>query len=247
MQKFSIKQFFSYRNLKRLYYYRLIFPIYRSKKPTAEIALGISIGVFWGMTPTVGIQMYVVLMQWLLHKLFTRFNFDLSLAITMVWISNPFTVVPLYFLFYTTGELIIDLFDLSIPLSGNFILFIHEFNNIYTSQDIGFFQKGKDVLKLMFSSWGVSLMLGSIIYAVFSAVASYYLTTKVLTPLIEKRRLKKEQKKDKLLRIQLMQNFTDEKEITTPLSLIEKKRLKNEVQQKKFVRKQILKDLKKRI
>ena len=44
-----------------------------------------------------------------------------------------------------------------------------------------------------------------------------------------------------------MQNFTDEKEITTPLSLIEKKRLKNEVQQKKFVRKQILKDLKKRI
>ena len=63
MQKFSIKQFFSYRNLKRLYYHRLIFPIYRSKKPTAEIALGISIGVFWGMTPTVGIQMYVVFRQ----------------------------------------------------------------------------------------------------------------------------------------------------------------------------------------
>ena len=112
MQKFSIKKFFSYRNLKRLYYHRIIFPIYKSKRPISEIALGVSVGVFWGLTPTVGAQMYIVFLQWILHKTFIRFKFDLNLAIAMVWISNPLTVFPLYFLFYTTGELITDLFRL---------------------------------------------------------------------------------------------------------------------------------------
>ena len=96
MRKFSIKKFFSYRNLKRLYYHRIIFPIYKSKRPISEIALGVSVGVFWGLTPTVGAQMYIVFLQWILHKTFIRFKFDLNLAIAMVWISNPFFSFPLY-------------------------------------------------------------------------------------------------------------------------------------------------------
>ncbi len=211
MQKFSIKQFFSYRNLKRLYYYRLIFPIYRSKKPTAEIALGVSVGVFWGMTPTVGAQMYIVFLQWILHKTLTRFKFDLTLAIAMVWISNPLTVVPLYFLFYTTGEFIIDLFHLSIPHFSSFASFIQRFNAIYANESIGLWQKGKEMLGLLFSNLGASLVLGSIIYAVSSAVASYYLTAKILTPMIERRKLKKAAKRNRLARDQLLQEFEHKK------------------------------------
>ena len=40
--------------------------------------------------------MYIVFLQWILHKTFIRFKFDLNLAIAMVWISNPLTVFPLH-------------------------------------------------------------------------------------------------------------------------------------------------------
>ena len=186
MRKFSIKKFFSYRNLKRLYYHRIIFPIYKSKRPISEIALGVSVGVFWGLTPTVGAQMYIVFLQWILHKTFIRFKFDLNLAIAMVWISNPLTVFPLYFLFYTTGELITDLFRLSVPEFGSFASFIQMFNVIYDNANIGLLQKGKETVRLLFSNLGVSLVLGSIIYAVPGAFISYYLTAKILVPMIER-------------------------------------------------------------
>ncbi len=241
---FSYKQFFSYKGLRKLYYQKLIFPIYGSKKPITEISLGVSVGVFWGMTPTVGAQMYIVFLQWLLFRVFTNSRFDLTLAIAMVWISNPLTVVPLYFLFHTTGKFLIDLFQLPISDSRNFVVFLQEFNAIYANEYIGFFQKSKAMLGLLFSSWGVSLMLGSIIYAVSSAVASYYLTAKILAPLIEKRRLKKTEKRSRLARNLLLQGVIDRKEIAVFSSLTEKKRLKQVKKQKKFVKNQISKDLK---
>ncbi|MBV10370.1 MAG: hypothetical protein CMN21_14270, partial [Rubinisphaera sp.] len=54
-----------------------------------SIALGTSIGVFVAMTPTVGIQMVVVLLIAALCKPFFRFNQVAGLI--AVYISNPVT------------------------------------------------------------------------------------------------------------------------------------------------------------
>ena len=212
MRKFSIKKFFSYRNLKRLYYHRIIFPIYKSKRPISEIALGVSVGVFWGLTPTVGAQMYIVFLQWILHKTFIRFKFDLNLAIAMVWISN-------------------------------FASFIQMFNVIYDNANIGLLQKGKETVRLLFSNLGVSLVLGSIIYAVPGAFISYYLTAKILVPMIERRRLKTAAQQKRFARNQLLQELKHEKEVAFSSKIVEKRRVKTAAQQKKFVRDRIAKDL----
>ena len=39
--RFNFKQLFKYKGLKRFYYKKFIFPIYRSEKPVAEISLGV--------------------------------------------------------------------------------------------------------------------------------------------------------------------------------------------------------------
>ncbi len=78
------------------------------------MALGAAYGVFWGLTPTVGLQSSILILKFtvglLLSKVskgkykFLEFNFPLALALT--WISNPFDAPFLYFLFYYIGALV---------------------------------------------------------------------------------------------------------------------------------------------
>ena len=81
---------------------KLIRPFRESKSPTSEVALGAMIGMFWAMTPLVGIQMTLVTINWFLFK-FIRFRFSIPIAMVMVWLSNPFTMGPLYYMFYMVG------------------------------------------------------------------------------------------------------------------------------------------------
>ena len=39
---------------------KLINPVLRSTAPVSEVSLGVAVGVFLGLTPTVGVQMYLV-------------------------------------------------------------------------------------------------------------------------------------------------------------------------------------------
>lgn len=62
------------------------------------MARGVAIGLFVGLTPTVGFQTALMLAGCLL----IRGNFPA--AFTMSWVSNPVTLPPLYWLFHEIGE-----------------------------------------------------------------------------------------------------------------------------------------------
>jgi len=65
------------------------------------IALGVAIGVFVGLTPTVGIQTVLILALVFLCRPFFYFNGSAAMAAT--YVSNPFTMVPLYYFWYQVG------------------------------------------------------------------------------------------------------------------------------------------------
>ena len=65
------------------------------------IALGVAIGIFYGMTPTVGIQTIFILATVVLTRRFFYFNAPAAIAAT--YVSNPFTMVPLYYAWYCLG------------------------------------------------------------------------------------------------------------------------------------------------
>lgn len=65
------------------------------KKPLAR---GLAVGLFFGLTPTIGFQTPLVLPSCLL----LRANFPIAFMAT--WVSNPLTAAPLYFAFHWVGE-----------------------------------------------------------------------------------------------------------------------------------------------
>lgn len=71
-----------------------------------SIALGTTIGMFIGMTPTVGIQMVLVVLFAFLTRAFLQFN--RVAALLTVYISNPLTVVPIYWFNYLIGTLFVE-------------------------------------------------------------------------------------------------------------------------------------------
>lgn len=69
-------------------------------------ALGMAIGVFIAMTPTVGLQIVIVLTLALLTQ--KLFYFNKPAALLMVYVSNPLTILPIYWADYKIGALFFE-------------------------------------------------------------------------------------------------------------------------------------------
>ena len=68
-----------------------------------SIAMGAAVGMWIGLTPTVGIQMWMAFMMSFVMK------FNRIWAIAMVWISNPITMGPMYYAEYRVGQLLLGM------------------------------------------------------------------------------------------------------------------------------------------
>ncbi len=66
--------------------------------PPHRLAMGVGIAMFVTFTPTVGVQMpLTVFFSWLLRG-------NKLVGLPIVWISNPATLIPIYFTCYTVGR-----------------------------------------------------------------------------------------------------------------------------------------------
>jgi len=65
-----------------------------------SVSKGVLIGLFWAFIP-MPMQMLAVIAM----TPFLRFN--VPVAISMVWLSNPFTMPPMYYIEYLTGNFIL--------------------------------------------------------------------------------------------------------------------------------------------
>ena len=75
--------------------------ILHADDPPHRLALGAAIGMFLTFTPTVGFQMILnVFFCWL-------FRANKAIGIPIVWISNPATIVPIYYSGYVLGRLML--------------------------------------------------------------------------------------------------------------------------------------------
>lgn len=65
-----------------------------------SISLGVLIGLFWGFIPMPMQMLAVVAMT-------PFFKFNVPIAISMVWLSNPITMPFMYYMEYQTGNFIL--------------------------------------------------------------------------------------------------------------------------------------------
>lgn len=83
--------------------YRLVVPVFRSTHPPDVTARGVANGVFWALTPSVGLQAAAILVTWFVLRTVGGRESSLLQALVWAWLNNPLTMVPLYYAFWLTG------------------------------------------------------------------------------------------------------------------------------------------------
>lgn len=75
----------------------IVHDLLHADDPPHPLALGVALGIFFAFIPFFGIQMvFVVLFAWLLKA-------NKLVGTPLVWITNPATIVPIYYVCYMVG------------------------------------------------------------------------------------------------------------------------------------------------
>jgi len=138
----------------------------------------VAVGLAWGLTPTVGIQMIFCLFTWMIARKLFKWNFSLILAMAWTWTTNVVTLVPCYFLFYMTGQILLGRSD---DLSG-----YNEFEKLLASQAaddaaMGYLESIWAHTVALFEGWWLPLMIGCLPWSFLGAWAGYVWSLRFIT------------------------------------------------------------------
>ncbi len=167
--------------IRRPVEYRLVVPLKRSAQDPLVLARGVLVGMMWAMTPLVGIQMTTVLITWMIAKK-VKWSFSLPIAIAFTWVTNVFTMVPVYYVFYVTGKLMMG--DWS-NITG-----WESVKNIVETTFFGDYTLWESIVlfsKMLLKDWGLAMALGCIPWSIGLGWLSYRWSLKFLRLWQEKR------------------------------------------------------------
>ena len=154
---------------RRLLRYRLIVPLKRSHHhPPEHTARGVMIGLAWALTPTIGIQMGLCLITWLIVRRLFRWDFSLIVACAWTWTTNVLTMLPCYYVFYVTGQLMLG----HPGLSGydDFLRLWH--HNVGLQDEFGSFD-WFGYFEQLAVGWGVPMLVGCVPWAIAGSWLGY--------------------------------------------------------------------------
>ncbi|MBF0286305.1 MAG: DUF2062 domain-containing protein [SAR324 cluster bacterium] len=166
--------------MKTLYsilYDRLIFPVINNVAPVQQVSWGVAIGIFIGLTPSMGAQMYIVAGIWAVFRYLFRLHFYLPVGVALVWVTNPVTVVPIYYLFLITGNLFFEMID-GPTIALGWPSFQQKFEELFQLDLWGKLVEGSQFL---FIDLGLPMLIGSLFYAIPFAIIFYFVTCYFLT------------------------------------------------------------------
>ena len=132
---------------------KVIEPMRRSYKNPAYLARSNAIGMGLAFAPFPG-QVPVVLALWVLLRR-TKYRFSLAISVAWTFISNVFTNLPLFYLYYLTGAYI---------RQDETAFSYAELKELFAN---GIFQAAGQI--------GVNILCGSLLYMLIFGVLGYYL------------------------------------------------------------------------
>ncbi|MBK18376.1 MAG: hypothetical protein CMM52_06015 [Rhodospirillaceae bacterium] len=182
-------------NFKRACRYRLVVPLKRSVHSPEHVARGVAVGVAWALTPTVGIQMIFCLATWVVAKRLFNWDFHLIISLAWTWITNVATLLPSYYLFFLTGQLMLGRFD---DLSG-YNEFISSYEkNVAAEGSVGYWEEIWLFVVLLFKGWGVPMLIGCVPWAALGGWAGYVWSLKFIKHHRESKQRRAERRREKL-------------------------------------------------
>lgn len=154
--------------MSRLFENRYVQRILHINDTPEAIALGAAVGMFIGMTPTVGIQMILMVIVG------TVIRANRLAGVAMVYVSNPFTVLPIYWLDYWVGTAILVEEPITYEkFAGTCTDFMNELDVAgLWSATLGFVAEHSAIAKAM--------AVGGVVLGVLFAIPVYPLTLKLV-------------------------------------------------------------------
>ncbi len=167
--------------LLRFLYNKFVKPVFTINDTPHSIALGVSLGMFIALTPTVSVQMILVVI------IGTLIRANRLIGVILIWISNPVTVLPLYYAYYWLGG---KLLGVEIWTFGNFEENMDQF--WIDKERLGYLT----TLKQLGGETLGPLLVGSLVIATVVALPLYPITLYALLNRKEKRDLARKAKED---------------------------------------------------
>lgn len=165
------RQFSMTEKFWRIVRYRLHVPMMRNRATPDHIARGVMIGMIWAMTPFFGFHMALVFMTWIVATRLFGWDFCLVNGLAWTWTTNLLTIVPAYYLFYLTGQILMGNFSDPLGYEAFKSLFV-----VSEHQDAGMFAALAAQLEALWQLFGIPLFLGSAVWAALSGWVSYKLS-----------------------------------------------------------------------
>lgn len=148
----------------------LKFRVLHANDSPHRIALGAAVGLFVAWTPALGLHILMALGLAILLRA------NKFIAIACVWVSNPFTVIAIYYPNYLLGKTLLKFFYANREISNTRVQ--EMFNQFSLSSGVsGFFHA--EFWQSMFTFlWRKSpeLWLGSVIMGLLVALTAYFVT-----------------------------------------------------------------------
>lgn len=175
----------------RLCYFRLIVPILRSPDQPHSVARGVAVGLVVGSTPTVGIQMPLIFGIWCFGVYVLQWRFSLVLAVAWSFISNVFTALPLYYLFYVTGSVMVG----ELGSAQSFSIFSSVLG-VLNNPNQGFVESLVSSMLLLGQKVGFEIFIGCIPFAIVLGTTGYLLSYNLSQRFFNRRRAVTKRKKN---------------------------------------------------
>ena len=156
--------------LERLWRYRLLIPLKRNPHPPAHAAYGTMIGIAVALTPTVGVQMGMVVVIWLIARHVFHWHFSVVLGCAWTWMTNYITAPPMYYVFYVTGQLMLGRWD---DLAG-YHAFAEISRSFFSPPDLDAIDLAKFYITNVFLGWGVPMLVGCVPFVIIGGALGYW-------------------------------------------------------------------------
>ncbi|MEQ9487710.1 MAG: DUF2062 domain-containing protein [Alphaproteobacteria bacterium] len=172
---------------------RLIAPMFSSRKPAEYAARGVLFGVFFAFTPLVGIQIAILLGLWTLVRTLTpKYDFNLIVAIAWVWVTNVFTVPPIYFGFIVTGQMMLGRWNEPIGYSA-YTSRLQESLSLHP--DAQWYELIWLRIDSLLDAFGLPLFIGWIPWALILSIIGYHWSLKLIRKVRETRAHRRSKKR----------------------------------------------------
>lgn len=155
--------------LTRLIHDRLVAPLRHSRHSPEYTARGVFVGLLIALTPTVGIQMAMVLGVWAgVRRLRPAWDFNVVVALAWTWVTNVATAPPLYYLYVVTGRIVLNRWD-NVQHYGAFVQHLEQ----SLPPEAGLLEFAWLHVQGLFSTFGVPMFVGCLPWVLLGAWAGY--------------------------------------------------------------------------